>query len=148
MTSAAAIVEAMHRAISILVLAAVTFMMSPAGAANHDGSGRVAWVTDGDTFRLDSGERIRIAGIDAPETHRGQAKCAGEMVLGLRARDRARALLAGRGVTFRRLGRSYNRTVATVSLDGRDVGAELVRLKIAAWWPRGRPKPDWCERVR
>jgi micrococcal nuclease len=29
-------------------------------------------LTDGDTFRLESGERIRIAGIDAPETHRNQ----------------------------------------------------------------------------
>jgi micrococcal nuclease len=99
---------------------------------------RVAWVTDGDTFRLESGERIRIAGIDAPETHRDQARCAGETVLGLRARDRVTSLLAGRDVTFHRVDRSYNRTVATV----------LVRLKIAVWWPRGRPKPIWCERAR
>ena len=37
--------------------------------------GRIATVTDGDTFRLTSGERIRIADIDAPESQRGQAKC-------------------------------------------------------------------------
>jgi micrococcal nuclease len=138
----------MSRVVSILALAAVAFMASPAGAVDHEGSGRVAWVTDGDTFRLESGERIRIAGIDAPETHRDQARCAGETVLGLRARDRATSLLAGRDVTFHRVGRSYNRTVATVILDGRDLGTELVRLKIAAWWPQGGPKPIWCERAR
>lgn len=82
--------------------------------------------------------------IDAPETHRGQAKCAAEVALGLKAREKAIALLKGREVTFRRVGRSYNRTVATVTLDGRDLGAELVRSGVAAWWPRGRPKPDWC----
>jgi endonuclease YncB( thermonuclease family) len=120
-------------------------MPAPAGAADGYDSGRVAWVTDGDTFRLESGERIRIAGIDAPETHRDQAKCAGEVVLGQRAKDRASALLAGREVTFRRVGRSYNRTVATVIVGGDDLGTQLVRLGVAAWWPRGRSKPNWCE---
>lgn len=122
-------------------------MPALAGAADRDDSGRVAWVTDGDTFRLESGERIRIAGIDAPETHRDQARCAGETLLGLQAKDRATALLARREVTFRRVGRSYNRTVATVILDGHDLGTELVQIGVAAWWPRGRPKSDWCRRA-
>lgn len=113
-------------------------------AAARPVSGRIAWVTDGDTFRLESGERIRIAGIDAPETHRDHARCAAEIALAQRATDRATLLLAGRAVTFRRVGRSYARTVAIVTIDGRDLGAELVRAGIAAWWPRGRPKPDWC----
>ncbi len=134
----------MFRVLSILGLVTAMLTSPPAGAADHDGSGRIAWVTDGDTFRLESGERIRIAGIDAPETHRDQARCAGEVVLGLRAKDRATTLLAGRDVTVRRVGRSYRRTVATADLDGRDVATELVRLGIAKWWPRGRPKPDWC----
>jgi len=84
-------------------------------------------------------------GDRCPETHRDQAKCAGEIELGLRAKDRATSLLAGREVTFHRVGRSYNRTVATVTVDDRDLGTELVRLGAAAWWPRGRPKPIWCE---
>ena len=139
-----AITVSMLRALALFALMTTTPMPAPAGAANGHESGRVAWVTDGDTFRLESGERIRIAGIDAPETHRDQARCAGETVLGLRAKDRATALLAGRELTFRRVGRSYKRTVATVVLDGHDLGAELVRIGVAAWWPRGRPKPDWC----
>jgi len=136
----------MLRARSILGIAAATMIPAAGATADNDGSGRVAWVTDGDTFRLESGERIRIARIDAPETHRDQAKCAGEVPLGMRAKDQATALLAGREVTFHRVGRSYARTVATVVLDGHDLGAELVRRGIAAWWPRGRPKPDWCSR--
>ncbi len=137
----------MLRAFSILGLAAAMMMPAAGATADYAGSGRVAWVTDGDTFRLESGERIRIARIDAPETHRDQAKCAGEVVLGMRAKDRATALLAGRAVTFRRVGRSYNRTVATVVIDGHDLGTELVRVGVAAWWPRGRPKPVWCRRA-
>lgn len=143
-----AITGPMLRTLALSVLVAATPMPALAGAADRDDSGRVAWVTDGDTFRLKSGERIRIAGIDAPETHRNQARCAGEIVLGLRARDRAKALFAGREVTFHRVGRSYNRTVATVVVDGRDLGTALVRLGIAEWWARGRPKPIWCERPR
>ena len=136
----------MFRARSILLLAAAMMMPAAGAAADYDGSGRVAWVTDGDTFRLESGERIRIARIDAPETHRDQAKCAGEVILGMRAKDLATAFLAGREVSFHRVGRSYARTVATVTLDGHDLGTELVRRGIAAWWPRGRPKPVWCSR--
>lgn len=90
-----AIAVSMLRALALSALIAATPMPAPAGAADGYDSGRVAWVTDGDTFRLESGERIRIAGIDAPETHRDQAKCAGETILGLRAKDRATALLAG-----------------------------------------------------
>jgi endonuclease YncB( thermonuclease family) len=138
----------MLRALALSALIAAAPIAAPAGAADYDDSRRVAWVTDGDTFRLESGERIRIAGIDAPETHRDQAKCAGEIVLGLQAKDRATALLAGREIIFHRVGRSYNRTVATVSLDGRDLGTELVRLGVARWWPRGRPKPVWCQNPR
>ncbi|WEK43270.1 MAG: thermonuclease family protein [Candidatus Sphingomonas colombiensis] len=138
----------MLRALSTLILAAATMATAPVDAAEHDGSGRVAWVTDGDTFRLESGERIRIAQIDAPETHRDQAKCAAEVQRGLRAKDQVTALLAGRVVSFHRVGRSYNRTVATVMIDGRDLGTELVRLGVADWWPRGQPKPNWCDRPR
>jgi micrococcal nuclease len=64
----------------------------------------------------------------------------------MRAKDQSTALLAGREVSFHRVGRSYARTVATVVLDGHDLGIELVRRGIAAWWPRGGPKPDWCSR--
>jgi len=113
-------------------------------AAPGPQSGVVAWVTDGDTFRLESGERIRIAGIDAPETQPGNAKCRAELVRGRQATQATIALLKGKTVEIERVGRSYNRTVARVRLGGRDLGETLVEKGIARWWPRGRSKPDWC----
>ncbi|MET0309275.1 MAG: thermonuclease family protein [Sphingomonas sp.] len=107
-------------------------------------AGVVAWVTDGDTFRLEGGERIRIAGIDAPEVQRGHAKCRAELARGKAATAQAIALLKGRRVELERVGRSYDRTVARVRLDGRDVAATLVGIGAARWWPRGKAKPDWC----
>jgi micrococcal nuclease len=107
-------------------------------------TGTVAWVADGDTFRLGSGERVRIAGIDAPETQPGNAKCRAELVRGKAATRQAIALLKGRTVEIERVGRSYNRTVARVRLGGRDLAATLVEKGIARWWPRGKAKPDWC----
>lgn len=114
------------------------------GAAAPAQRASIAYVIDGDTFRLASGERIRVAGIDAPETRPGQAKCRREIASGRAATATARKLLLGRTVQLARVGRSYNRTVARVMLDGRDMAGELVRLGAARWWPRGERKPDWC----
>lgn len=66
----------MMRNFSLVVMASA-LMASSASAA----TGRIRYVTDGDTFRLESGERIRIANIDAPENSRGP----GEMPGGNRA---------------------------------------------------------------
>lgn len=107
-------------------------------------TGQVRYVTDGDTFRLESGERIRIANIDAPEIHARQAKCRLEIERGEAASKRTRALLDGKAVTFERVGRSYNRTVARVRVDGRDLGATLIAMGAARPWLRHHPKPDWC----
>jgi len=65
-------------------------------AATAPDRGEVRYITDGDTFRLTSGERIRIAGIDAPETHANQAKCSGEIAQGEASATRLRALIDGR----------------------------------------------------
>jgi len=88
---------------------------------------RVTHVIDGDRFRLETGERIRIANINAPETQKGQAKCGAEIT-----RGDARALLAAQIDTIERVGRSYNRAVAKVRLGDRDVATMLVERGIAA----------------
>ncbi|WP_278392260.1 hypothetical protein [Sphingobium yanoikuyae] len=49
-----------------------------------------------------------------------------EIALDRSAMARARTLLDGRPVTIRRVGCSYNRTVARVTLAGRDIGSERV----------------------
>jgi endonuclease YncB( thermonuclease family) len=123
-------------------LAAAAMLLSAApGERQH---GRVAWVTDGDTFRLASGERIRIAGTDAPETQPDNARCRAELALGRAATRKAASMLKGREVRFERSGRSYNRTVARVWLYGRDIARALVTAGAARWWARGAPRPNWC----
>ena len=62
----------------------------------HSGGGTNC-VVDGDTFYL-KGEKVRIAGIDAPETH--DYACASEKVLGDRATAELRALLNSGAVTM------------------------------------------------
>jgi endonuclease YncB( thermonuclease family) len=104
----------------------------------------VAYVTDGGTIRLASGERIRIAGIDAPETRPENAKCKAEIALGRQVSEQARTLLEGRRVTVTRVGRSYDRTVAHLKVDGRDAAEALIARGAARWWPRGAPRPYWC----
>ncbi|MFS0771198.1 thermonuclease family protein [Sphingomonas sp. 1P08PE] len=113
-------------------------------AASPPAPMRVASVTDGDTFRLVGGERIRIAGIDAPETRADQADCPAEIVQGRASAAQVRALLLGRRVGIVPVGRSYARTVARVTLGGRDLARALVAIGAARWWPRGVPKPNWC----
>lgn len=117
-------------------------------AATDSERGVVRSVTDGDTFRLTSGERIRIAGVDAPESRADRAKCRAELRLGQAATATARALLNRRTIAFQRVGKSYNRTVATVRIDERDLATMLVRAGAARWWRRGQPKPDWCDGLR
>ena len=109
-------------------------------------SGQVASVTDGDTFRLTTGERIRIAAIDAPEVEWGQARCPDEIRQGLAAKRAAARLIQGQPIEFVRVGRSYQRTVALVWLRGESVAAELMKIGAAKPWPRHAPKPDWCPR--
>lgn len=83
-------------------------------------------------------------GIDAPEAHTGQARCRAKIALDRAATARARMLLDGRTVTIMRVGRSYDRTVARLTLADRDVASEQVATGRARWWPRWQRKPDWC----
>jgi endonuclease YncB( thermonuclease family) len=131
-----------------MLAASAVWLASSTAFAKATETAQIAYVIDGDTFRLETGERIRIANIDAAETDAGQAKCRAEIARGETAKRNARALLEGRMVTIERVGRSYNRTVANVRLDGRDVAAMLVERGIATRWPRGKPRPDWCSRSR
>lgn len=128
--------------------AALSSLALPIPAAARADRERPRYVTDGDTFRLESGERFRIGGIDTSETHVDQSKCRAELAPGVAGATRAQALLYGRIVGIERLGRSYNRTVASVTLDGRDVADNLVRMGVAQRWQRPQPKVGWCGATR
>jgi endonuclease YncB( thermonuclease family) len=129
-------------------------------AARGEGSGRTAaggvrasfsyckWgggtncVVDGDTFYI-GGAKVRIADIDAPETH--DYRCRSELELGERAARDLQALLNSGAVTMTHIDRDrdvYGRLLRNVSVNGRDVGQELVAAGVARAYAGGR-RP-WC----
>ena len=78
-------------------------------------------VTDGDTIRCGD-ERIRVTGIDAPETRacrRGRQCVPGD---GQASTSTMEAVVEGRELTIVRLGRDrYGRTLGVVYADGENV---------------------------
>lgn len=64
-----------------------------------------------------------------------------EIALDRSATARARTLLDGRPVTIRRVGCSYNRTIAQVTLAGHYVGSELGATGVARFCSAGSASP-------
>lgn len=87
--------------------------------------------------------RVRILGLDAPET-RG-AGCEAERKLGRAASRTLRRLAAEAGtVTIEATGRDrYGRTLAHLTLDGRDVAGALISAGLARPYAGGR-REGWC----
>jgi endonuclease YncB( thermonuclease family) len=82
-------------------------------------------IVDGDTLKID-GVTIRIVGIDTPETYR--SRCENELVLGLKAKERLRALVDRGGVTYQATGTDrYGRTLARVFAGDVNVGETLLK---------------------
>ena len=107
----------------------------------HTGGGTNC-VVDGDTIWL-QGQNIRIADIDAPETH--EPRCAEEKALGDRATQRLLQLVNSGTVTTLRINRDedrYGRKLRRVQVDGVSVGETLVNDGLARWY-RGGKRP-WC----
>lgn len=107
----------------------------------HTGRGTNC-VVDGDTFYL-GGEKVRIAGIDAPETH--DYRCPSEKALGDRATAELRALLNSGAVTMTSIGRdrdTYGRRLRNVAVDGADAGEALISAGLARAYANGRR--SWC----
>jgi endonuclease YncB( thermonuclease family) len=99
-------------------------------------------VVDGDTFYL-GGQKVRIAGIDAPETH--DYRCASELALGEQAAERLQALLNSGAVTMTSIDRDrdvYGRLLRNVAVNGSDVGGALISEGLAREYAGGR-RP-WC----
>lgn len=134
-----------------LALAVAAALTSPATAG--------IYVTDGDTIVVGQ-ERIRIVGIDAPETR--QARCDAELRRGLAAKARVVTLLrevcgplpqadAGRCLTIQRQPAPdrYGRTLARIGVGGRDLATVLIAEGLARPYlcPQGRcpARKPWCE---
>lgn len=113
-----------------------TFVLCGAGA-------RTNCVVDGDTFWLD-GVKIRITGIDAPETH--PARCAREEQLGQAATQRLIDLLNAGSFELRTTDRDhdrYGRDLRDVYRGGASLGDQLVREGLAR--PYDGPRRSWCD---
>lgn len=121
---------------------AATFL-TLAAAFTLCGSGpRINCVVDGDTFWA-AGEKVRLADINAPETH--EAACLAERELGFAATRRLIALLNAGPFTLEIEGRAvdrYGRALRVAKRGGRSIGQQLVREGLAEPW-RGR-RSDWC----
>jgi endonuclease YncB( thermonuclease family) len=99
-------------------------------------------VVDGDTIWF-QGEKIRIADIDAPETH--PPRCPSEQQLGERATLRLQQLLDAGAVSLEPIDRDrdiYGRKLRVVLVNGKSVGDTLVNEGLARWYAGGR-RP-WC----
>lgn len=113
-------------ALALLLLPILPSENVLAGATNLEG--RVVSVHDGDTLTLlDNSKRqikIRLAEIDAPESHQPY---------GSRSKQELSGLAFGRpaAVQVQDIDR-YGRTVGRITVDGVDVNAEMVR-RGAAW---------------
>ena len=97
---------------------------------------------DGDTCRATSGERIRLACIDAPEI-RGRPF---EYARAVAARDRLQTLVVGQSVTIRRITRDrFGRTVGELFVDGANVQQILVADRFALIHPRYAHQCPWSQ---
>lgn len=103
-------------------------------------------VIDGDTYQdMNTGERVRLENIDTPETG-PRARCTAERNLGNRATQQARSFITNaRQLDVRRTGRidRYDRVIAFIEVDGRDLGQMMIAEGLARPW-RGRREP-WCD---
>ncbi len=107
----------------------------------HTGGGTNC-VVDGDTVWID-GVKIRVADIDAPETH--PPRCASEADLGGRATRRLAELMSAGPFVLRPVGRDedrYGRKLRVITRNGRSLGDQLVSEGLARTW-EGRRRP-WC----
>ncbi|MBI1234732.1 MAG: thermonuclease family protein [Alphaproteobacteria bacterium] len=100
-----------------------------------------ARIIDGDTVEFGN-EMVRIENIDTPERG-GRAECDAERMLAEIASDTLTLLLSKGAIEIERSGTDrYGRTLARISVSGRDIGEELITRDLAVGW-EGR-RHDWC----
>lgn len=126
----------------IFLLTIAALLAEPGFPICHTGGG-MNCVVDGDTIWI-SGEKIRIADIDTPETH--QPRCPREAELGKRATKRMHELVNAGPFEVRRIGNRdtdrYGRKLRVLVRHGQSLGDVLVSEGLARTWT-GRREP-WC----
>lgn len=112
----------------------------------------VTSIYDADTFRvnIDSwpeiiGKRVpvRILGIDAPEI---RGKCESEKKMASLAKQfTVAALRGGKSIVLHDIQRGkYFRILARVSIDGKDLGKQLIQAELARTYDGGKRR-GWCQ---
>lgn len=84
-----------HRFLLLSLLVSALLLVSTCCPADTH---RCDWVYDGDTIRLEGGERVRLLGVDTPEVHHPER---GEEPFGREAMALAISLVSGRMVELR-----------------------------------------------
>lgn len=109
----------------------LSLMLWPAAAAPGELTGPVR-VIDGDTLEI-AGERVRLEGIDAPETSQTCGrKWVGAWDCGHAAARALAAMIEGKDVTCAPRGRDkYSRILCVCFAGGLDLNAEMVRQGMA-----------------
>lgn len=128
----------MRRRVFLLVAAtaAPLFISAPIASQTFDARGRAI---DGDTVAVD----FRLLGVDAFERRQLCRNTAGCWQCGKVAQDfAAKALRSGEATISLRSDSSYGRPVATVTIDGQDLGERMIRHGLAipeVQYLRGEP---------
>jgi endonuclease YncB( thermonuclease family) len=117
-------------------MAGLAFLASLGAASADDLIGRAS-VIDGDTLEI-HGNRIRLWGIDAPETTQlcrgGDSK---QYRCGAQAANDLDAFIASRPINCNPISLDrYERTVASCTVGSADIGEWLVRNGLALDWPQ------------
>lgn len=102
-------------------------------------------VVDGDTIWLD-GVKIRLKDFDTPEPQTNICGGRSEIDLAHRASDRLIELLNTNDWSIEYFGwdsTQEKRRLATIRVNGVDVGQTLVSERLARWWPDG--EEWWCD---
>lgn len=113
------------------IIAAKTETTSQSTAEAQSSAVKVARVIDGDTIEIEGGQRIRLIGIDTPETVNPRVPVA---CFGKEASDKTKSLLEGKSVTLEKdvsETDTYGRLLRYVFLDTLFVNDYLVRQGFA-----------------
>lgn len=133
---------------TILATLALAALLAPSPASAFDTS--ACSVVDGDTLKC-AGQRLRILGIDAPET--GKARCEAEKRAGALAKRKMQELISGKSLVIIWPGRKrdrYRRPLVHVFADRQDVALLMMRSGLALKYQRGkqawrRRAAHWCD---
>lgn len=103
----------------------------PATAAQAERHYKVIHIVDGDTFDATDGHitfRVRVAGMDAPES---------KQKFGERATSKLRELIAGKDIVIQPVGRGvdrYNRILGQVFVAGKDLSLIMIEQGYAFYY--------------